>query len=93
MFASVRRYVGQTALADELGRRKDEVISVVSEAPGFQAYYLIKAGNDTVTVTVCDDESGAQRSNELAANWLREHAAEVPASAPEISAGEVLVSA
>ena len=31
-------------------------------------------------------------SNEIAANWLREHAADIPASTPQITEGEVLVT-
>jgi len=32
-------------------------------------------GSDTVTIAVAEDRNGVDRSNELAAEWLREHAA------------------
>ena len=91
MHAVVRRYAG-TDLANQLAPRKDEIISLISEAPGFRAYYMIQAGNDSISVTVCDDESGTQRSSELAAGWIRENMPELASSPPEISAGEVAIS-
>jgi hypothetical protein len=92
MHANIRRYVGNARLADELVARQDEVKSLISGVPGFRAYYLIRAGNDTVSVTVCDDEAGTQRSNGVAASWLRENMPEIAPSPPEISAGEVVIT-
>lgn len=92
MHATIRRYIGNSSLADNLAARTDEVIGVVSGAPGFRAYYLIRAGADTVSVTVCDDEAGAQRTNELAADWLRENVPHAASSPPEVTAGEVVVT-
>ncbi len=92
MYASVRRYPGSTDLAQALSARADEVRPVISEIAGFQAYYLIEAGGDTVTVSVFDDEAGAQQSNEAAAAWLKENMPDAATTAPEISAGEVLMS-
>jgi hypothetical protein len=45
-----------------------------------------------VSIRVSQDKEGVDRSNELAANWLREHASDVPSSAPQITEGEVLVT-
>jgi hypothetical protein len=53
---------------------------------------LIHDGSDTVSVTVAQDQAGVDRSNEIAANWLREHAADIPSSTPQITEGEVLVT-
>jgi hypothetical protein len=60
--------------------------------PGLHAYYLFRAGNDTVSVTIADDEAGARRSNEVAAAWIRENMPEAAPSSPEISAGEVVIT-
>ena len=92
MYATVRRYVGNSALADKLAAREDDVIDLVSGAAGFRAYYLIRAGNDTISVTVCDDEAGAQQTNELAASWIRENMPDLAPSPPEIAAGEVVMT-
>jgi hypothetical protein len=92
VYASVRRYAGNAELAKALSSRADEVKPVISEISGFQAYYLIDAGGDAVTFSVFDNEAGAQQSNEAAAAWLRENMPDAAPTAPDISAGEVLLS-
>jgi heme-degrading monooxygenase HmoA len=93
MYATVRRYVGKADFADQLAARNTEVVSLMSAVPGFRAYYLIRAAGDTVSVTVCDDEAGAQQSNAAAADWIRENMPDIASSPPEISAGDVVVTA
>ena len=57
---------------------------------GFVAYYLVDAGEDIgATVSVFQDQAGAEESNRMAADWVRQHIASLVASAPEITAGEV----
>ncbi len=92
MYASVRRYTGNAELAEALNQRADEVRSVISEISGFKAYYLVEAGDDAVTISVFDDEAGAQQSNDAAAAWLSENMPEAVSTAPQISAGEVLLT-
>jgi hypothetical protein len=92
MWASVRRYQGNPELAERLASRGDEIKSLISAVPGFVSYYLIHDGSDTVSVTVAQDQAGVDQSNEIAAGWLREHAADVPASTPQITEGEVLIT-
>jgi hypothetical protein len=92
VWASVRRYENNPELADRLGQRAEEIKSVISQAPGFVSYYLIHDGSDTVSITVAQDQAGVDRSNEIAADWLREHAADVPSSPPHITEGEVLIT-
>jgi hypothetical protein len=92
MWASVRRYEKNPELAERLAKHADEIKAVISGVPGFVSYYLIHDGSDTVSITVAQDQTGVDRSNEIAADWLREHAADVPSSAPHITEGEVLVT-
>jgi hypothetical protein len=82
MWASVRRYEDNPKLAERLAARGDEIKAIISEAPGFVSYYLIHDGTDTVSVTVAQTQAGVDRSNEIAANWLREHAADIHSSTP-----------
>jgi hypothetical protein len=44
----------------------------MQQTPGLRAYYLVRAGGDTVSVTITDDDAGGAASSEMAANWIRE---------------------
>jgi hypothetical protein len=92
MWASVRRYEDNPELAERLAEHGEEIEAVISEVSGFVSYYLIHDGSDTVSITVARDKDGVERSNRIAAEWLREHAAEIPSSTPHITEGEVLVT-
>ena len=92
MYISIRRYVGNSALADQLAARSEEIKSVIEPVSGFQSYYLIRAADGTASITVCDDQSGAEESNRAASEWIRQNMPEIAASPPEISAGEVVFS-
>jgi hypothetical protein len=59
MYASVRTYAGNRDLADTLAAREDDVRQVVGGINGFRAYYLLKSGDGTTTISVFDDQPGA----------------------------------
>ena len=63
MYAVIRRYSGVAKLIHELEKRQDEVKKLVSEVPGFIAYYAIREGEALATVTVCKDRAGADDSS------------------------------
>ena len=88
-FASIRKYSGAAPLTDELMKRQDEIKSVLKQVPGFHAYYLLKTSNGPVTVTVCDDKTGAEESNRVAATWLKDKLPTFATRGPEITTGEV----
>jgi hypothetical protein len=93
MYATIRRYVGNTTFADELAARSDEVKAVIEPVQGFRAYYMVRGTDGATSITVCDDQAGAEESNQRAAAWVKENMPELAAAPPEISAGEVVVSA
>lgn len=91
MFASIRRYQVTPGATDELLRRvRDGFVPIISQAPGFVAYYALDAGNDVVaSVSVFQDQAGADESNRMAASWVQHEIAGLMAGPPEITAGEV----
>jgi len=93
MFASIRRYKTSPGKATELAQRvKQGFVPLVSRAPGFVAYYVVDAGNDVVaSVSVFQDQAGAEESNRMAADWVKENIASFFEGLPEITAGEVTV--
>ena len=93
MYATVRNYVGE-GLVDELMGREGEVKSLIEGIAGFHAYYLIRTDKgDAVSVSVYQDRSGAEESNRAAAEWIRGNLPGLSISAPQVSAGEVVIQA
>jgi heme-degrading monooxygenase HmoA len=90
--ATVRHYSGSPGFADALVERESDVRSLIQEIDGFRAYYLIKVGDDeTVTVSVFDDASGADESVRRAAEWIRENLSDLSVQPPQVSSGEVAI--
>jgi len=91
MYVAVRRYKVKAGSMDELARRTQEgFVPLVSQVPGFVAYYGVESGNDSLfTVSVFQDQAGAEESNRRAADWVKQNIAEFLQGPPEITAGEV----
>ena len=93
MYATVRTYSASPEMADALVSNEADVKSLVSGIDGFKAYYLVRTTDGAVSVSVYDAEAGANESNTAAANWIRENLPEIVGSSPQVSAGEVVISA
>jgi hypothetical protein len=93
MYVTVRRYEGVTD-PSEAGRRVNEgFLPLISEIPGFVAYYWVNAGGGVmVSTSVFQDQSGAEESNRTAADYVRQHLAPLLPNPPQITAGEVVAS-
>ena len=61
MYAAIRQGKAKSGNAEELTRTiKEEAIPIISDVPGFKAYYVIYAPSDTVTaISIFDDYAGA----------------------------------
>jgi hypothetical protein len=92
MYTTIRRYEDNTALAGLLAARGDEIREVISGVAGFHAYYLVQGTGGTASITICDDQAGAEESNQLAATWLRENLPDAVTAAPHVNAGEVVLN-
>ena len=92
MYATVRRYEGVTN-PREAGRRVDEsFVPLISQLPGFVAYYWVDAGGGVmISTSVFQDQASAQESNRKAADWVRQNnLASLYPNPPQITAGEVV---
>ena len=58
---------------------------------GSGAYYLLKLAEGTSTISVFDDQEGAEESSRVAAAWLAENLPDLSVAAPYVTAGEVIV--
>jgi heme-degrading monooxygenase HmoA len=93
MHLAVRRYKVKAGSIDEIVRRANEgFVPLISQASGFIAWYAVDAGNDIVfTVSIFQDQAGADESTRLAADWVNQNLASLVQGPPEITAGAVKV--
>jgi len=92
MYATVRRYDGVTN-PREAGKRVNEgFMPLISQLPGFVAYYWVDTGGGVmISTTVFQDQASAQESNRKAEDWVRQNnMASVMPNPPQITAGEVV---
>ena len=92
MYATVRRYTGDPGLADRFAARRKDIENIIRTAPGFISYYMVKTKDGAVTVTVCEEKGGAEKSNQIAADWIKQNMADVSTKPPEVYAGEVVIT-
>ena len=93
MYAAVRTYSGAGAkeFFDLLEKRKSEVEAVMRSVPGLVSYTLVRSGEGGTAVTVCEDRAGAEESNRVAREWIRQNASELGSNLPAVELGSVLV--
>ena len=92
MYASVRRYDGVSDVGEATRRVNEGFVQILSEIPGFVAYYWIDAGGGVmISTSVFEDRASAEQSNAKAADYVREKMAAVLPNRPQITAGEVVV--
>ena len=93
MYAGIRQAKAKTGMAEELTRRiKEGAIPIISDVPGFKAYYVIYAPDDTVTaISIFDDYAAAQESNKRALAWIEQELTPMLAGPATAVAGPVIV--
>ena len=93
MYAAVRVYEGITD-DEEAGRRvREGFLPLLDHVKGFIAYYWIDAGNGAMaSLSVFDDQTGADESVRLAHEWVQENAAALIPNPPQVTEGLVVAS-
>ena len=92
MYAMVRTYSVAPDLAERLVGHGDDVKSLISGIDGFRAYYLLKTADGAASVSVFDDEAGASESTRAAGAWVAENLPDHAGTAPQVTAGEVVIT-
>ena len=94
MHATIRRYEGvDTTRTNELvGKINNMLVPQLRELPGFAGYYLIEAGNGTLSsFGLFDTPVQAEESTKLVAKWITdENLSSVVPNAPKITSGKVV---
>jgi hypothetical protein len=93
MYAAIRQAKAKTGTVEELTRRiKEGAIPIISEVEGFRAYYVVYAGDDTVTaISLFNNFEGAEEANRRALAWIEQELSPLLAEQVHASAGPVIV--
>ena len=93
MHAAVRRY--RVNDIDALvSKVESEFADQIKEIDGFVGYYVIDGDDGTAaSVTVGETAAAVAESTKLAADWVRESAADLVEGNPDVTVGEVRVRA
>jgi hypothetical protein len=91
MYAAVRRYEGVTNPSEAARRVNEGFVSLISQIPGFVAYYWVDAGGGVmISTSVFQDQASAEESNRRAADYVRQNLVSALPNPPQITAGEVV---
>ena len=92
MYVTIRSYSGSEQ-ADALATRESEIRQILGAIDGFKSYYLVRTTDgNAVTISVFDDQAGAEESTRAAAAWLGENVPDLAISPPQVTTGEVAFS-
>ena len=93
MWTAVRRYEGITD-PGEAGRLVQErFVPLIQGVPGFIAYYWVDAGNGVMaSVSVFENQAGADESVRMAREWVRQNAATLIPNPPQVTEGHVVAT-
>jgi heme-degrading monooxygenase HmoA len=94
MYASVRQYTippDQSVVNEAARDVQGGVGPLLSQAPGFIAYYVLDAGNDNiVAISIFESKEAEEKAEALVSGWIRQHMAGLSSSPPRIAEGEVI---
>jgi heme-degrading monooxygenase HmoA len=93
MYASIRIYDDAEGLADAVAAHRAEILGLLDDIAGFRSYHIVRTGpTSAISVTVCDDEAGAEASNQTARAYIAANLGELSIGSPEVHVGEVTMA-
>lgn len=94
MYASVRRYRTDGDAIDEMMHLADTMFADrLADEPGFVDYQLLDTGNGTImSVSIFETEDECARSDDLAAEFVRDELRGFDIERIDVFSGEVMVS-
>jgi hypothetical protein len=93
MYATVRRYEGVSNTSEVARIVNEGFLPIISEMPGFVAYYWVDAGDGVVVSTsVFEHKDAEEQSTYRAGEFVQEYLAAFYPNPPQVTEGEVEAS-
>jgi hypothetical protein len=64
-------------------------IPILQQVPGFQEYFLVETGEGVLSISVFDDQAGAEESTRQAADWIQQNMTGFYTGPPTTTTGSV----
>jgi hypothetical protein len=91
MYVAVRRYEGVTDSQKVAQLVEEGFVPLISEIPGFVAYYWVDAGDGVmVSTSVYEHKDAEEQTNFVAGKFVQEYLAPLMPNPPQITTGEVV---
>jgi quinol monooxygenase YgiN len=89
MYASIRRYKTES-VSEATRNSRRHFAHAIRQAPGLVAYYIVESTEgEWTTVSIFEDRQAAERSDRLAADYIRREGVADLMGEPEVTRGEV----
>lgn len=89
MYVAIRLYDGVKNTSEVATKVRDEFLPIVSKIAGFQEYYAVKTGDDTMaSVSVFKDKPGADEAVKVATKWVETNMSTLLPNPPKAASGE-----
>ena len=95
MYMAIRKYqtTSGASIQEIVQRVQEGFVPIISQSPGFVAYYIVDTGSETVaSVSLFQDQVGADESTRRAAEWVRQNLTSLLQLPAQLTAGEVVYS-
>ena len=93
MYAAVRRYDGVTDTKEVARQVEEHFLPILSEMPGFVAYYVVDAGDSVmVSTSIFEHQAAEEQSSWRAGEFVAQHLAPLSPNPPKVTAGDVVVA-
>lgn len=91
MYIAVRRYEGVTDTQKVTRLVEEDYVPIISEMPGFVAYYCVDAGDGVmVTTSVFEHKEAEEQSTFKAGEFVAKDLGALAPNPPQVTAGEVV---
>jgi hypothetical protein len=93
MYVAVRRYEGVTDSQKVAQLVEEDYMPIISEMPGFVAYYCVDAGDGVmVSISVFEHKDAEEQSTYRAGKFVAEDLGLLSPNPPQVTAGELVAS-